>query len=152
MSSVTRIVDTTPDRVWEVLSDGWLFPLWVVGAARIRDVDATWPEVGSCIHHSVGVWPALINDDTEVLEQQPSRLIRLQASAWPLGKAHVAISLSATGSHTEVVIEEQATSGPGAVVPDAVIAPVMKWRNVETLRRLAFIAERRPSQLPANRS
>ena len=27
MSSVTRIVNTTPDRVWEVLSDGWLFPL-----------------------------------------------------------------------------------------------------------------------------
>ncbi len=152
MSSVTRIVDTTPDRVWEVLSDGWLFPLWVVGAARIRDVDDMWPEVGSRIHHSVGVWPALINDDTEVLEQQPSRLIRLQASAWPLGKAHVAISLRATGSHTEVVIEEQATSGPGAMVPDAVIAPVMKWRNVETLRRLAFIAERRPSQLPATRS
>lgn len=152
MSSVTRIVDTTPDRVWEVLSDGWLFPLWVVGAARIRDVDDTWPEVGSCIHHSVGVWPALINDDTEVLEQLPGRLIRLQASAWPLGKAHVAISLSATGSHTEVVIEEQATSGPGAMVPDAVIAPVMKWRNVETLRRLAFIAEKRPTQLPADRS
>jgi uncharacterized protein YndB with AHSA1/START domain len=47
MSSVTRIVETTPDRVWEVLSDGWLFPLWVVGAARIRDVEETWPEVGS---------------------------------------------------------------------------------------------------------
>ena len=146
MSSVTRIVNTTPDRVWEVLSDGWLFPLWVVGAARIRDVDETWPEVGSRIHHSVGVWPALINDDTEVLEQQPSRLIRLEASAWPLGKAHVAITLNATGSHTEVVIDEQATSGPGAVVPDALIAPVLNWRNVETLRRLALIAEKRPSQ------
>lgn len=152
MSSVTRIVETTPDRVWEVLSDGWLFPLWVVGAARIRDVDETWPAVGSRIHHSVGVWPALINDDTEVLEQQPSRLIRLQASAWPLGQAHVAISLSDTGSHTEVVIDEQATSGPGAVIPEALIAPVLNWRNVETLRRLAFIAEKRPSQQAATRS
>ena len=151
MSSVTRIVNTTPDRVWEVLSDGWLFPLWVVGAARIRDVDDTWPEVGARIYHSVGVWPALINDDTEVLEQQPSRLIRLRAKAWPLGEAHVAITLSATGSHTEVVIDEQAMSGPGAVIPDALIAPVLKWRNVEALRRLAFIAEKRPSQI-ANRS
>lgn len=145
MSSVTRIVNTTPDRVWEVLSDGWLFPLWVVGAARIRDVDETWPEVGSRIHHSVGVWPILLNDDTEVLEQQPSQLIRLRANAWPLGQAHVSISLSAIGSHTEVVIDEQATSGPGAVVPDALIAPLLNWRNVETLRRLAFIAENRPA-------
>jgi uncharacterized protein YndB with AHSA1/START domain len=151
MSSVTRIVNTTPDRVWQVLSDGWLFPLWVVGAARIRDVDETWPEVGSRIHHSVGVWPALINDDTEVLEQQPSRLIRLEASAWPLGKAHVAITLNGTGSHTEVVIDEQATSGPGAVIPDALIAPVLNWRNVETLRRLALIAEKRPSQQSVSR-
>ena len=146
MSSVTRIVNTTPDRVWEVLCDGWLFPLWVVGAARIRDVDDTWPEIGSRLYHSVGVWPALVNDHTEVLEQQPSRLIRLEARAWPLGQAHVAISLSATGSHTEVVIDEQLTSGPGAVMPDLLIAPVLNWRNVETLRRLAFIAEQRPAQ------
>ena len=151
MSSVTRVVNTTPDRVWEVLSDGWLFPLWVVGAARIRDVDETWPKVGSRIHHSVGVWPVLLNDDTEVLEQRPSQLIRLRANAWPLATAHVSISLNATGSHTEVVIEEQATSGPGAVVPDKLIAPFLNWRNVETLRRLAFIAEKRPTQQPAGR-
>ena len=152
MSSVTRIVNTTPDRVWDVLSDGWLFPLWVVGAARIRDVDETWPEVGSRIHHSVGVWPVLLNDDTEVVEQQPSQLIRLRANAWPLAQAHVSISLSAIGSHTEVVIEEHATSGPGAVLPDALIAPLLNWRNVETLRRLAYIAEKRPTQQLAARS
>ena len=150
MSSVARTVRTTPDRVWSVLADGWLYPLWVVGAARIRDVDDTWPEVGARIHHSVGIWPALINDDTEVLEQQPGQLIRLRASAWPLGQAHVEISLTANGSHTDVVIEEHATSGPGAVLPDVVVAPGLNWRNVETLRRLAFIAEKRPIRQPAD--
>jgi hypothetical protein len=150
MSSVTRTVRTTPDRVWEVLADGWLYPLWVVGAARIRDVDAAWPEVGSRIHHSVGIWPALINDDTEVLEQAPGQSIRLRASAWPLGHAHVEISLKPNGSYTDVVIEEQATSGPGAMLPDVVVAPGLSWRNVETLRRLAFIAEKRPTQKPAD--
>ena len=117
------------------------------GCARIRDVDNAWPKVGSRLYHSVGVWPALINDHTEVLEQQPSRLLRLEARAWPLGRAHAAaISLSATGSHTEVVIDEQVTSGPGAVMPDALIALVLNWRNVETLRRLAHISEKRPAQ------
>ena len=43
MSSVIRTMKTAPDRVWEVLADGWLHPLWVVGAAPIRNVDDSWP-------------------------------------------------------------------------------------------------------------
>ena len=39
MSINTRAVDATPDQVWQVLADGWLYPLWVVGASRMRDVD-----------------------------------------------------------------------------------------------------------------
>ena len=66
MISVERIVKTTPQRVWDVLSDGWLYPLWVVGASRMREVDDSWPAVGSKLHHSVGVWPALLDDNTEV--------------------------------------------------------------------------------------
>jgi len=33
----------TPDAIWRVLAD----PLWVVGASRVRDVDETWPDLGS---------------------------------------------------------------------------------------------------------
>ena len=51
-----------------MLSDGWLYALWVVGAARMRDVDEGWPAVGTRLHHSVGTWPLLIDDTTEVLE------------------------------------------------------------------------------------
>jgi uncharacterized protein YndB with AHSA1/START domain len=147
MSSVSRTMSTTPERVWEVLSDGWLFPLWVVGAARIREVDESWPKTGSHIYHSFGVWPVLINDDTEVLESQPGRTIRLRAKGQPLGAAEVTITLTASGSDTEVELQEVAVSGPGALIPDAVLAPMLNWRNVETLRRLAFLAERRPTSL-----
>jgi hypothetical protein len=138
-------LSTTPERVWNVLADGWLYPLWVVGASRIRGVDDSWPAVDSRIHHSVGMWPALINDDTTVLHAQPGRMIRLLASAWPLGRAEVEITLNPTGSHTDVVIDEEPVSGPGAVIPEPVLAPPLNWRNVETLRRLAYIAEGRPS-------
>ena len=48
MSSNTREVDGTVDDVWSVLSDGWLYPLFVVGASRMREVDAGWPDVGPC--------------------------------------------------------------------------------------------------------
>jgi hypothetical protein len=42
-----------------------------------------------------------------------------------------------------VVIEEDAVSGPGRLVPKPLRDPALAWRNVETLRRLAFIAENR---------
>lgn len=144
MTVNTRSVRATPEQVWEVLADGWLYPLWVVGASRVRDVDATWPEVGSAIHHSVGVWPALIDDATVVLEVVPGSRLRLRAKGWPLGEAHVELVLTADGSGTTISIEEHPTSGPGALVPPPLTAPAIKWRNVEALRRLAYVVENRP--------
>jgi uncharacterized protein YndB with AHSA1/START domain len=143
MISVERVMKTTPQRVWDVLSDGWLYPLWVVGASRMRDVDEHWPAIGAKIHHSVGAWPALVDDDTEVTDCEPLQLLELRARAWPLGAAQVRLHLTAQGAGTRVVIEEDAVSGPGKLVPKPLRAPGLKWRNVETLRRLAFIAERR---------
>lgn len=145
MSVNTRTVNAPPEDVWSVLADGWTYPLWVVGASRIRDVEPAWPAVGSRIHHSVGVWPALIDDNTEVLEMQPHELIRLRARGWPLGEAEVLIQLSAVGTRTEVAIHEQAVAGPGVLVPEPLKGLTLKWRNSETLRRLAYIAENRPT-------
>ena len=143
MSRNTRTMDATVDDVWRVLSDGWLYPLWVVGASRMRDVDATWPEVGSQLHHSVGTWPLLLDDTTEVLEVDPRRRLVLRARGWPAGEAQVGIELRPVGDRTEVVIEEQAVAGPGSLVPKPLQDPMLGWRNVETLRRLSYLAERR---------
>ena len=144
MSTTKRLVAAPPDKVWDVLADGWLYPLWVVGAARIRKVDAAWPRPSSKIHHSVGLWPLLINDNTEVLESQAGRLLHLRARAWPVGEAEVKITLTDSGAGTEVVLEEDAVSGPGVLVPQPFRRLSLTWRNIETLRRLAFIAENRP--------
>lgn len=143
MSRNTRIVNATPEQVWDVLCDGWLYPLWVVGASRMRDVDDTWPAVGTRLHHSVGVWPALIDDDTEVLEVRPRSLLRLRARAWPAGAAEVAIRVEAAVGGTAITIEEDAVAGPGTLVPSFLRQPPLAWRNVETLRRLAFVTENR---------
>jgi uncharacterized protein YndB with AHSA1/START domain len=143
MATNTRVIKTVPDDVWAVLSDGWLYPTWVVGATRMRDVDATWPQTGSKLHHSAGVWPAVVNDNTEVLESEPGRFLRLRARGWPFGEAEVKISLTPSGAETLVEIDETAVSGPGAMIPAPVEAVMVKWRNAETLRRLAFIVENR---------
>jgi uncharacterized protein YndB with AHSA1/START domain len=138
-----KIMNASPDRVWEVLSDGWLYPLWVVGASRMRDVDESWPQVGSRLHHSVGVWPGLINDNTEVLDAEPGRRIRLRAKGWPMGEAEVVVELEPTDGGTLVRIIEKPVKGPGVLVPPPLVDPMLKWRNVEALRRLAYIVEGR---------
>ena len=143
MSHNTRTVQATPDAVWDVLADGWLYPLWVVGASRIRDVDSSWPAEGSRIHHSVGVWPALIDDWTTVLDSRAGRSIRLRARGWPVGEAEILITLEADGAHTRVEIEEDAVAGPGTLVPEPFKGLSLKWRNTETLRRLAYVVEGR---------
>lgn len=143
MSTTTRLVDTTPERVWDVLSDGWLYPLWVVGASRMREVDDHWPGEGARLHHSVGAWPALLDDETEVLEARPPALLRLRAHAWPSGAAEVVLRLEAVGSATEVTIEEDAVEGPATLVPKPVRDLGLRWRNEEALTRLALLAERR---------
>jgi hypothetical protein len=143
VSTTSRPVSATPEQVWSVLADGWLYALFVVGAARMRDVDAGWPAVGTRLHHSVGTWPLLIDDTTEVLEVEEHRRLLLLARAWPAGQAHVEISLRPHGTDTVVTIVEQATSGPGALIPKPLQDVQLHVRNVETLRRLAFVVEGR---------
>lgn len=144
MSRNTRIVSASPAQVWEVLSDGWLYPLWVVGASRMREVDDTWPAAGARLHHSVGVWPALLDDTTEVLENRSGSMLRLRARAWPAGAAEVVIHVEPAEAGTAITIEEDAVAGPGVLVPSVLRQPPLAWRNVETLRRLAFVVENRP--------
>jgi hypothetical protein len=145
MTTVERVLHTTPQRVWDVLADGWLYPLWVVGASRMREVDDGWPAEGTRLHHSVGVWPALINDETTVTDSEPLRVLGLRAKGWPLlGEAAVRLELHEQGAGTRVVMSEDAATPPGTLVPKPVRAPGIMWRNTESLRRLAFLAERRP--------
>ena len=145
MATNTRTVHATPEAVWDVLADGWLYPLWVVGASRMREVDDHWPQVGARLHHSVGSWPLLIDDTTEVVEVVPGSSLTLHAKARPTGVAAVTIRLEPIGAETRVVIEEDAHSGPAKLVPKVLRDLPLTWRNVETLRRLAYVAERRAS-------
>jgi len=140
---VQRTINASPARVWAVLADGWLYPSWVVGASRMRDVDGSWPAPGSMLHHSVGVWPLLLDDRTEVLGSEPQKQLRLKAHGWPAGAAEVIIELEPIGEGTEVTIREDAVEGPATLVPPPVRQVSVVPRNREALRRLAFLAEGR---------
>lgn len=141
MAINVRVMACTPDDVFRVLADGWLYPTWVVGASRVRAVDRQWPAVDSRIHHSFGVWPALLDDTTSVLEWDPPRLMRLRARGWPMGEASVTIEVKERGAGCVVRITEDATIGPGRVIPEVVRDLLLHNRNRETLQRLAFLSE-----------
>lgn len=155
MIEVRHTTTASPEAVFDVLSHGWLYASWVVGASRVRDVDAGWPAVGTRLHHSVGLWPALINDTTHVLRQEPARRLVLQARGWPAGEATVDIRLipldaaggEGVGEATNgaggcvIALAEDATKGPGRLVPPPLRRAVLAVRNRETLRRLALLAE-----------
>ncbi|MCW2816479.1 MAG: hypothetical protein JWN84_3934 [Nocardioides sp.] len=147
MSTRRRVVRATPQQVWDVLSDGWLYPVWVVGASRMREVDDAWPVVGSKLHHSVGVWPALIDDNTEVLEATAPSHLLLRARGWPVGEANVDLRIEAHAEGCQVTITEDAVAGPGKLMPKPLRDLQIGVRNVETLQRLAFIAENRADSL-----
>jgi hypothetical protein len=133
----------SPEDVFDVLTDGWSYATWVVGAARIREVDQDWPDPGSRIHHSVGAWPLLVSDNTEVEEVDAPNRLQLRVKVWPSGEGRVIVTCEPHEEGTLVVMEEYAVSGPAAVVPQVVQDAMLHPRNVEALRRLGYLAESR---------
>jgi len=97
VSRNVRELNCRPEHVFRVFADGWLFPSWVVGASRMRDVGADWPQAGASLQHSFGVWPVLIDDSTTVLEYDPPRRFAVQARGWPMGAARVSIEVKERG-------------------------------------------------------
>lgn len=143
MNRVEQPVNAPAAAVWRILADGWLYPLWVVGATRMRQVEDEWPAVGAKLHHSVGVWPLTLDDDTEVVEAEEGRRLMLRARAWPGGEAEVTLEIDDLGATSVVSIEEDLATGPAKLVPRPARSVLLVLRNRETLRRLAWLAERR---------
>jgi uncharacterized protein YndB with AHSA1/START domain len=143
MTEVTRFVDAPAAQIFATLADGWTYPLWVVGASHMRAVDPTFPGVGSRLHHSVGIWPLLLDDTTEVVEVEPDRRLVLHARAWPTGTARIELELVPAPGGTTVRMVETASSGPATLVPGPVQSLILVPRNREALARLDDVVRNR---------
>ena len=146
MIRVRRRTTATPEQVWDVLADGWLYAGWVVGASRMRDVDAAWPGAGARLHHSVGTWPLLVDDTTSCAAASPPHRLQLQARGWPAGEATVTVVVEPAddgAGGSVVTMTEDASHGPGRLVPGPVRQLAVGPRNRESLRRLVMLAEGR---------
>jgi uncharacterized protein YndB with AHSA1/START domain len=142
------VVAVPPEQVFAVLADGPRYHEWVMGAADVRDADASWPAPGSRIHHSTGVGPLTIDDSTEVVACDPPRHLELLAHLGPLGSFRVVFTLEGiAGGQTRVQMDEAPVAGVSKLagpVGDA----VGRVRNKLSLSRLKEIAEQRSPEAP----
>jgi uncharacterized protein YndB with AHSA1/START domain len=138
-----KIIAAPPQRVFDVLKDGWTYSDWVVGTVHVRDVDATWPRPGAQLHHQAGAWPLSLSDTSTVVSCEEPRQLTLCARIWPLGEATVAFTLTPAGRDaTRVTIAEEFSAGPLRVMRNQVNDLLLHRRNSETLKRLSDIATR----------
>ncbi len=141
--SVNEIeVDAPPAAVWAVLADPPSYEEWVVGNKAIRDYDPDWPAAGTEFHHKVGFGPLGVKDKTVSLEAVKSRRLAMNVRAFPAGQGVVTFDLTEAGEGTHVRMEELPAGGPVKRLWP-VLAPLVKVRNAETLRRLRRLAESR---------
>jgi uncharacterized protein YndB with AHSA1/START domain len=143
MATVSKTIQASPAEVFSVLSDGWLYSNWVVGTSHMRAVDANWPAIGSKLHHASGVWPLVARDETTVEELIADKHLVLTAKGRPLGEARVVLELAAAGAGTLITMTETPVAGPAKWLHNPVAEAVLVRRNVESLERLAAVAERR---------
>jgi uncharacterized protein YndB with AHSA1/START domain len=144
VSRTEYIINTTPDRVFAVLADGWTYSDWVVGTAHIRSVDRDYPAPGTSIHHKAGPWPLSLHDRSVVVDCEQDRMLLLRVGLWPWGEGRVHLTLTPIGaSATRVTMVEDFPEGPLRWLHTRVNDVALHWRNKESLRRLADLATRR---------
>jgi uncharacterized protein YndB with AHSA1/START domain len=136
-------IDAPPEQVFAVLADAGRYSDWVLGAVEVRGSDAEWPSAGSALHHSTGIGPLTLKDDTRVLEAEPPTRLVLLASTEPLGAMRVTLELEErTAGTTHVVMTEEPASG----LLDRLENPLTHWlvggRNIVSLHKLKGIAEK----------
>lgn len=146
--ATSREVRTSRQQVWDTMADGWTYTQWVVGNSRTRAVDPDWPQPGSSIRHSVGVWPFVINDKTVVESCTPGAELVLRAHLGLLGAARITLRLNDISDGCRIDMIEVPAAGPINLIPDRLVLAAVFPRNRECLLRLAALAERlQPSQV-----
>lgn len=143
MAVVERHIAASPQDVFAVLANGWYYSGWVVGTSHMRAVEASWPAAGSRLFHASGIWPATLRDETQVEVVSPPDLLVMTARGRPFGQARIELTLTSSDAGTLARLSEAPVSGPGRWIHNPLTERLLIRRNMESLARLAAIAEQR---------
>jgi uncharacterized protein YndB with AHSA1/START domain len=143
-------LDVPPEYAFAVLSQPRHYGFWVTGARAVHEYDPDWPAVGATFRHSQGRWPLVISDTTTVLASEPPGRLELEARVRPLLVAHVTLTIAPEPGGCRVRMEEAHTGG--VLAPVLALPPwpaLLARRNLESLRRLRWLAETAGDRLAA---
>ena len=143
MAANERFMPVAPAAVWDALADPGGYGYWVVGSKLIRDADADWPAPGTRFHHTIGVGPLKVSDDTLSLVAEPPRLLRLRARGRPLGTARVELRMTPCDGGTLVRMTEDPDGVYALLALNPLVHALTKARNAESLMRLEELALRK---------
>jgi uncharacterized protein YndB with AHSA1/START domain len=138
-----RLVEASPEEVWDVLADASGYGEWVVGTSSTRPMEGDWPGVGAQIEYRIpmGRWSAAGRTTVRFCER-PHHL-ELEADSGRLGTARIALEIRPWGEETLIVFEEHPLRGPGGLLHNAAVDAVAQIRNRSMLSRLAKLVEKR---------
>lgn len=134
-------IGVPPERVFAVLSEPRSFARWVVGSREIRRADPGWPTGGAAFDHRVGVWPFTLADNSEVVQCEPSRLLKLLVKARPFSRAYVTLTLKSSDGGTRLSMDEFAADTRSRLFFNPLTDPLVHLRNNVSLRRLKALSE-----------
>lgn len=150
MSTNRMRIDAPAESVFAVLADPHTYRDWVAGCDNIRAAEGDWPAVDSKFHHTVGIGPLKVRDNTKVLSVVPGRRLVLEARARPAGVVEVIFELEPHGEATEVTIIEYPVRGFANAVHNPLLNGLIFLRNAETLRRLNKVVQQRQAAAAAS--
>lgn len=147
MSEVSVTLPVSRRRAWLLLEDPRAIRLLVAGARTVRRFDPCWPDVGTAVHHSVGLRPLVLRDATFVTVSQPERRLVLKAQARPLVSLRVEFLLDDDAGGCRLTIRETPVSGLLALpVLSRVTDLAVGARNAELCRRFKRLVQDREDQ------
>lgn len=142
MTTVSATIAASPEELWDALVDVRTYPDWLIGARKIRSIDAGWPAPGAAFHHTVGlVGPLTISDKTLSEGAVPNRSLALDVRARPFVHAKVRFELRPSPKGTEVSLEEHATGVHKLLGP--LLDPLAAARNRASLEKLEELVTKR---------
>jgi carbon monoxide dehydrogenase subunit G len=135
----TVVVPADRETTFAMLCNPECYVTWVVGASRVRHVDADWPAAGSSFHHTLGHWPFELHDVTEMRRWEPPDVIELQAMARPFFAAQVQFRLEAVDDRRTRVTMTERLNGGLFMASASLGRPALSLRNRLALRRFASL-------------
>lgn len=139
LTSQALNTSASPDQVWRVLANGWLFPSWAIGATQVCKVDGDWPSADSRLQHAIGRGLFALRSETRVLASRPARMLKVLTEGWPSGGSELTVTVIPAETGTSLRLEELVVAPTNGLAP-IVNTMLLQWRTTQALRGLDLLA------------